>query len=408
MNVPVEDLPKEYECPILYECMRDPVIAADGHTYERAAIQHWFNQKRTSPVTNKPLTDVTLRPNYSLRSLITNWRESQQDKAGKLDTHLQKVTWASTSEETCGKVEQLRAYVEREEMVVSYAKLRKARKQLETDEDVWCDAVGQALDELEEQCRVVVSIKRDHLRKAEQAVRCAEQITSQMEFNVGFMQKQVDAMKKQLENKENELENKEDELKKAQKGLGTMKSVTEMYQNKATMLEVELAQFEEEDAARRGNGGKRKREVERDEIELDGRSLFEEASKLLGHEWSDGATAVAGAQARVLMYMAAKYKFAGAQYWLGSCYERGCWGVKKDMNKAVKWFTKAAEQGYVNAQHTLGFCYLNGTGVELDNCKAVKWFTKAAEQGYVRAQAGLGCCYRLGRGVERDNSKAVE
>jgi len=29
-------------CPISCELMRDPVIAADGHTYERAAITRWI------------------------------------------------------------------------------------------------------------------------------------------------------------------------------------------------------------------------------------------------------------------------------------------------------------------------------------------------------------------------------
>ena len=32
--------------------MVDPVIAADGHTYERAAIQQWLQTHPTSPVTS--------------------------------------------------------------------------------------------------------------------------------------------------------------------------------------------------------------------------------------------------------------------------------------------------------------------------------------------------------------------
>ena len=36
-------------CPISMEIMRDPVIAADGHTYERAEIESWFANNRTSP-----------------------------------------------------------------------------------------------------------------------------------------------------------------------------------------------------------------------------------------------------------------------------------------------------------------------------------------------------------------------
>lgn len=29
-------------CPITHELMKDPVMATDGHTYEREAIMKWF------------------------------------------------------------------------------------------------------------------------------------------------------------------------------------------------------------------------------------------------------------------------------------------------------------------------------------------------------------------------------
>ena len=29
-------------CPITYEIMEDPVIAYDGHSYERKAIKEWY------------------------------------------------------------------------------------------------------------------------------------------------------------------------------------------------------------------------------------------------------------------------------------------------------------------------------------------------------------------------------
>ena len=34
--------PVEFVCPITMELMRDPACAMDGHTYERAAIERWF------------------------------------------------------------------------------------------------------------------------------------------------------------------------------------------------------------------------------------------------------------------------------------------------------------------------------------------------------------------------------
>jgi TPR repeat protein len=40
-----------------------------------------------------------------------------------------------------------------------------------------------------------------------------------------------------------------------------------------------------------------------------------------------------------------------------------------------------AEQGDVNAQNNLGFMYNTGKGVAQDYKEAVKWYTKAAEQG---------------------------
>jgi len=60
-------------CPITLELMTDPVIAADGHTYERSAIEDWFQNcgaAPSSPKTNASLPHKGLIPNHALRSLI--------------------------------------------------------------------------------------------------------------------------------------------------------------------------------------------------------------------------------------------------------------------------------------------------------------------------------------------------
>lgn len=64
-------------------------------------------------------------------------------------------------------------------------------------------------------------------------------------------------------------------------------------------------------------------------------------------------------------------------------------GVEQDCEKAVHWYTKAAEQGNDCAQKNLAVCYYEGTGVEQSYEKAVYWFTKSAEQGYEMAQENL-------------------
>lgn len=57
---------------------------------------------------------------------------------------------------------------------------------------------------------------------------------------------------------------------------------------------------------------------------------------------------------------------------------------------------------------TAGLFYHDGNGFEKDEAKAVEWYRRAAEQGYVEGQLKLGECYHFGEGVEKDVAKAVE
>lgn len=67
-------IPEDFRCPISLELMRDPVIVSTGQTYERAFIQRWIDcGNRTCPKTQQKLQNLTLTPNYVLRSLILQW-----------------------------------------------------------------------------------------------------------------------------------------------------------------------------------------------------------------------------------------------------------------------------------------------------------------------------------------------
>ena len=98
--------------------------------------------------------------------------------------------------------------------------------------------------------------------------------------------------------------------------------------------------------------------------------------------------------------------------------KRGNQGIEKNLQEAVKWYQKAAEQGHVNAinrlkenfallynaqsgdaaaQYELGNCYSVGDGgVKQDDTEAVKWYRKAAEQGHADAQHDLAIYYIAG------------
>ena len=54
--------------------MRDPVIASDGQTYERSAIEGWFKMLGSgaprSPVTGQLMPSAALLPNLAIRDLV--------------------------------------------------------------------------------------------------------------------------------------------------------------------------------------------------------------------------------------------------------------------------------------------------------------------------------------------------
>lgn len=56
----------------------DPVIAADGFTYERSAIEDWLSRKGTSPMTNQPLVHCFLTPNLTVRNAVQHLHDSGQ------------------------------------------------------------------------------------------------------------------------------------------------------------------------------------------------------------------------------------------------------------------------------------------------------------------------------------------
>jgi hypothetical protein len=65
--------PNEFFCPITLELMRDPVLAKDGHTYERKAIKDWFERGTDrNAISPKTLDEIgrQLTPNHAMKALI--------------------------------------------------------------------------------------------------------------------------------------------------------------------------------------------------------------------------------------------------------------------------------------------------------------------------------------------------
>ena len=69
----METLPHAFLCPITHEVMKDPVVCALGHVYEREAIEYWLASHDTSPMTNEILPSKVLKPHDFLRDSIEKW-----------------------------------------------------------------------------------------------------------------------------------------------------------------------------------------------------------------------------------------------------------------------------------------------------------------------------------------------
>lgn len=68
-------------CPISLEFMLDPVICADGHSYERANIEEWLKKSKVSPVTGLELENCEIRPNITFKITIDAYRNRTRGKA---------------------------------------------------------------------------------------------------------------------------------------------------------------------------------------------------------------------------------------------------------------------------------------------------------------------------------------
>lgn len=67
-------------CPITGVPMIEPVVAADGHTYERHAIARWLQTSSRSPLTGEILAHRELVPNYLLLSSLGNEITKKSDE----------------------------------------------------------------------------------------------------------------------------------------------------------------------------------------------------------------------------------------------------------------------------------------------------------------------------------------
>ena len=73
------------------------------------------------------------------------------------------------------------------------------------------------------------------------------------------------------------------------------------------------------------------------------------------------------------------------QHSYGVCLLRGI-GIKKNESEALKWFLKAADEGYSTVQYNVAYCLENGISTTKDIEAARQYYQKAADQGLDKAR----------------------
>ena len=96
-----------------------------------------------------------------------------------------------------------------------------------------------------------------------------------------------------------------------------------------------------------------------------------------------------------------------AQRRLGFKYYHGE-GVKRDHERAVALFEKAADGGDIQSASNLAKMYEFGMGVQQDEGRALAWYVRAAEMGEPLSQFSASAMYYQGRGVAKDRVEAAK
>jgi TPR repeat protein len=113
---------------------------------------------------------------------------------------------------------------------------------------------------------------------------------------------------------------------------------------------------------------------------------------------------------------------ARALYWFRRAAEQGylpastelCWhsehgrGLPLEVAGAAQCYLRTAEQGEPKAQWRVALMYAFPDGTAADYAAAADWARKSAEQGHPSGQSLLAAFYRYGRGVPEDQNEAFK
>jgi len=462
--------PQHMQGPISYQRMVDPVVASDGFTYEREAIEKWINEgKTTSPMTQEEM-DTTLIPNQVMKTQIQEWVEENTSLSG-LQKQLKQLQGplftASSSKEVLKAIGLISELVIRSKLsefcVLSPTDIQKMRQFIEFSGNL-SPAIFNALNTLEQQCIAnVFELQEKHskvlkelmnLQKAKEAVLGGGGRGNKLKKNVAAAEKQKVAAEKTVEKVESALAKAKGVLDKAIEVCDEMKEPLERFYKQTSMFNDEEREMKKEEEKIKQNllyvdklqgeglpssggsslsatavGSKHGRsssssssssqKSKRQKNELTEAEEEEEEEEQEKHpgQWlfEEGTAHSFGTvlkktnmeRGQIMIEASASSGWPMAK---ANCHYWGWNGLKQDFKKGFEMFLKIEKEtnGDHWAQCMLGICYQHGKGTVRNYKKGLEFCIKSAEQGNSVAMANLGVCYEKGNGCDVNFTTSFE
>lgn len=98
------NIPDDFRCPISLDLMKDPVIVASGHTYDRHSIAQWIESgHHTCPKSGQRLIHMALIPNYALKSLVHQWCQENSFPLTECSSNASESEISDSKKKACEK-----------------------------------------------------------------------------------------------------------------------------------------------------------------------------------------------------------------------------------------------------------------------------------------------------------------
>ena len=225
--------------------MIDPVMAADGFTYDRANITDWIESNCTSPKTGEAISSHVF-PNHEKKVQIDQWRAEQSKEVvmgdSDMESLLSRVAWAESSDEACAHLTNLSSIITQNHSLVPAQQMHRMRHHLNADETIWCPQVASLLDGLDTQCRTLARTLNTNLKMSRRAAKRAAATAEGMVTNLAQQQRMLKAAEERVKMLKSQVRISEEGPKK-------MRQVEAGYSAKAEAMEQDLSGYSSESIA---------------------------------------------------------------------------------------------------------------------------------------------------------------